>query len=288
MDRVINAVHLGGWSIYPGFDVESFRKKVEREFRSKENNPKKPCPEINYYDPEEVFPAFWEGNIKRDYGCFDFDKAFDELLMPLYDRLAEHGMLGRENCIEYKTEMWYPMDILGEHLDYFIVDNPFIQVSKEEILEAIMNLHCKRYEDEFGDDPTFMDLKKTYEMMKSPPEEEKEKAILMDRVIDAAHQTGSIWDDMVDVEDLRVEFEKKYTEKVNSMKEACKQRVDEAEAIIKRAEKGDKTACLPREDARKFVGCLGAHNREKGMEFGESMKAAWKTYNDNKCAPKEG
>jgi len=247
---------------------------------------KKCCPEIDYYEPEEVFPAFWEGNIKRDYGCFDFERAFDKLMPFFQEKLLGHGINGIEDCKDHWDQMMAGVN--GDALRDFAIDNPWISISKEELYDAVLGYICERYKETFEDEPVFKELKETYDKMLFPPKEEREKAILMDSVVDAVHHGGSLWEDWADVESLRTEFEEKYTEEGNPMKEICVTRVKEAEGIIAKAEKGDKNACLPREGLRQLVGCLGAHNREsKGMEFGESMKKAWEVVNKHKCPPKE-
>lgn len=248
---------------------------------------KKCCPEIDYFEVEEVFPAFWEGNIKRDYSCFDFERAFEKLQHIFYEKLLDHGINGIENCKDHWEELMAGVD--SEAFKHFEIENPWISISKGELLDVVLEHICKRYRETFEDEPIFKDLKETYDKMILPPKEEKEKAILMDNVIDAVHHGGSLWEDWADVETLRTEFEKKYSEEGNPMKEICKQRVKEGLEIIEKAEKGDKNACLPREGGRQFVGCLATHNREsKGMELGESMREAWKVFNKHKCSPKEG
>lgn len=163
------------------------------------------CPEIDYYAVEQVFPAFWEANIKGDYSCFDFDEAFDGLKGFFYEKLIGHGVNGVEDCKEH----WDMMlgGINGEAFKDFAIDNPWISISKEELLDAVLEHICNRYRETFEEDPIFMDLKKTYDKMLSPPQEEKEKAILMDRVINSIHHTEGMWENQADVETLKTEFE---------------------------------------------------------------------------------
>lgn len=167
---------------------------------------------IDYDEVEEIIVGFWFGSLKNNYSKFDFDKAFKRLNKRLEELVSEWGYLG--------VEMW------KKHVEYdVIVDN---------LCEMNDNDFCKKYDEMIFSDSSEKEMDKfvfenshdmmatsyvydimaeLYEDTSNPPNDLQGKIILMDRLVHATHDRGSIWygDEgygFIDIDMLRDKTEK--------------------------------------------------------------------------------
>ena len=163
--------------------------------------------EINYYIPQEVVMKFWECNIKQDYKEFDFIKAFESFESLIYQKVAEHGFLTYEDYAQTQDEV-YNYDSLEE----FEATTDYIQITKEDLKEALIKYKYERNKEEFSKPyySNLQNLKKVYDKIQKAKDGEmtqKENALLFDELIHTEHETGLIFEDEFNIEELRGEFE---------------------------------------------------------------------------------
>ena len=161
--------------------------------------------EIDYYDYEEVIKHFWRCSIKQDFSSFDWEQAFDNLSGEIKRKLAEHGFLGYDEYVENEEGMgmWDKND-----LNTFTNSTDYIQITEDDLIEAILKYKYQRFKVTFEDYSTFQDLHKLYneiEAISVDDAEQKDLVILFDKLIHAEHETGLILD--IDIEELRKEVE---------------------------------------------------------------------------------
>lgn len=162
--------------------------------------------EINYYDDEEVIKAFWTCNIKQDYEGFDFIQAFTNFEGLIYRKLSEHGILEYDDYKECEEELFdYSC------LEQFEQCTDYIQITKEDLIEAITKYKYEKNKDTFAEGyASLSSLKDIYDKIQTAKcggLSRKENVFLFDEVIHAEHETGLIFDDL-EIEKLREEFEK--------------------------------------------------------------------------------
>lgn len=171
-----------------------------------EDTKEKIAEEINYYIPQEVITRFWDCNIKQNYSNFDFIKAFESFESRIYQKVAEHGLLSYEDFEQAQDEI-YDYDCL-EQLEQ---KTDYIQITKEDLKEAINKYKFERNKKEFEDYSSLQDLKKVYDKIqqaKCGELSQKENVLLFDEVMHTEHETGLIFEDDFNIEELRAEFEK--------------------------------------------------------------------------------
>jgi len=163
---------------------------------------------LNYLDYEEVIKSFWEANIKQDYSGFDFIKAFESFENLIYSKVAEHGLLNYED-FEISQEDIYDYDCLKE----LEQTTDYIQITHEDLKKAIIEYKYKRNNEEFNKPfySNLQNLKKIYDEIQKVKNNTltiKEMVFLFDKVIHTEHETGLIFEDYFNLEELREKFER--------------------------------------------------------------------------------
>lgn len=165
-----------------------------------------------YNDFRDVFRAFWFANLERDYRGFNFEWAFEQAREIIGRRLDQFGFYGKEGMLRHWSRAFSRYTTL-ELLD--LLSNPVFYrdmkgegFSDMEILEVVAEKRAKRNYNDFKDYPEYKSLFKTHQLLLDPPSDHVGKVLLMDRVVDAVHISGSVWD--LDVPGIRKEFEKEY------------------------------------------------------------------------------
>lgn len=181
---------------------------------------------INYDDPEEFISAFWIASLKNDFSDFDFEKIFDFTKEVLKPRLNRYGYLSFEEFYN-DPESYGNINVIAEEYidekDWFrekyseAFYNGFFsdELHKEYAKDVYNTINVERSLSLAGLDPEYDKLFKTYKELENSPNTLREKIILMDKLVDLQHHRYSIWmdkyyDDYLDIEKLRDEFEKKY------------------------------------------------------------------------------
>ena len=149
---------------------------------------------IDYNEVEEIIIGFWFGSLKNDFSKFDFEKAFKKLNERLEELASDWGFLGAEmwkKHVAYDVivdDLCYMDKDFCKQYDKMIYDN----LGEKEITEFVFNNVQNDYYD--GEStPQFHVIKELYKETLNPPRDVQEKIILMDRLVHATHDRGSIW-----------------------------------------------------------------------------------------------
>jgi hypothetical protein len=165
--------------------------------------------EVDYYDIESVVKFFWICSIEGKMEEFNFEDAFDLVRGEIAIKLNQHGLLGKEECVEYTKE--FESETSGFDMDEFARNHStdYLQFTGEELSEALFGYMCEKAKEEFEDYDSFVMLMKTYKKLnKSYELSERDKVLLFDECIHAAHETGQIFD--IDMDDLHAEVDALY------------------------------------------------------------------------------
>lgn len=165
---------------------------------------------------EEIIREFLESSIKGTLDEFDFDNAFLEANYYIYNKLAEHGLLGYDEFLEIENDVW---GISKDDLEVYATHTNYVHISTEDIFDVIMEYRYKRFRDTFIGLNSFRELLNLHERINEASMSSMsvaEKAILFDECIHAQHETGDIFED-VDIESIKAEIDAKYTAEVVSI-----------------------------------------------------------------------
>lgn len=165
---------------------------------------------------DEIYGAIAEG-LKDD---FDFQQDIENDVQMMIDDLDEEeleekydefDLEGKDRDKDTLATMWVD-DKIGdiesveeEVRMWFEESSPLPYDMQVVVAKCVSDKMWKRW----GDTDEFTNLVEMYERMQSPPSSLPEQIRLMDRVVDAVHVTGSLWDD-IDVDKLRNEVERTY------------------------------------------------------------------------------
>ena len=160
----------------------------------------------DYYDYEETFKHFLRCSLLNCWHRFDFEEAFDNAIIPIQNKLIEHGQGTLEEFVNYEEGY---RDI-GECLDGYTTQTDYIYICAEDIHEAIMKFRYEKFKEEFSgyfsDLEEIMEKYNNWQAMKTP-----EIIALFDSIIHAQHVNGDIFED-VDTEMIKEEIEEEYKE----------------------------------------------------------------------------
>ena len=156
---------------------------------------------------DDIIKEFWLCSLKQDFSEFDWDDAFNELRVPIEQKLAEHGLGDFDEFLEFQHDIGcYDLS----QLESFTTCTDYIHLDENAIFEAIMRFKFEQFQDVFGG--MFEDLEEMIEKIdKLNKLSEPEKILLFDSVIHAQHQSGDIFED-TDIESLRSDAESEWEE----------------------------------------------------------------------------
>ena len=172
---------------------------------------------IDYNEPEEIIVGFWVSSLKNDYSNFDFDKAFSRLNKTLQERSAEWGYLGIEawkKVVEYDVivdNLCFEDEVFCTKYEELVNSDSSEKEMDKFVFEYTHNLSVADSDMfEVGIYNNIFDL---YKQTLNPPRTLREKIILMDKLVNATHDRGSIWDGddgygFIDIPQLRKKVEK--------------------------------------------------------------------------------
>jgi len=146
---------------------------------------------VNYRDSEEVITAFWSASIKNDFSNFDFEKAFKLL---------------REEMLEYVGNYGYSeYGYRSEQINNFItgkeeVDDYEFNIASMESIWNIQYIDSRKSDNKYTFDNKNHHTKKEFDIL------------LIDRIIDLQHISGSVLKDKygdkhLDIEKMREKFD---------------------------------------------------------------------------------
>lgn len=154
---------------------------------------------------EETVRCFWATNVTSNKDMFDFEYAFDQLRPPLEQKLNEHGFLGWESYFDWIESLYGEQEL--NNLENWVMSNPYINIDKEELQDALAKHVSNRLYDNYKDYDEFEKIQEIYRKTQYPQDlTSKEKTLLFDEMIHLQHVTGSVYEDL-DIEELRDDFE---------------------------------------------------------------------------------
>lgn len=157
------------------------------------------------HDPEDSVKCFWANSINNTPEKFDFKENSKHFQGRLRSKLSEHGLLGKEEFVERMRGIYGER----EELSQWTQDTHWIKIYKDELRDVLNEHQWKKNKETFEDNPTFEELKETYDKSKGMEiKETSEKVSAFDSLIHAQHETGQVVQG-VNIEELREEFEDK-------------------------------------------------------------------------------
>jgi len=144
---------------------------------------------INYLSSEEIIIGFWNASVNNDFSRFNFDKAFENLEDEMTDYVKEHGRN------EYGYNGKYIDDIINKKID---IDDCEFNIASILCIVEIRNIKSRKNGIYTFDNEKYY-TKKEFDIL------------LMDRIIDLQHRSGSVLKDnefeFINIEKLRKKFE---------------------------------------------------------------------------------
>jgi hypothetical protein len=159
-----------------------------------------------YGNMEDVVKFFWACSIDRKMDEFNFDEAFELVTGTIAIKLEQHGLLGKEGCIDALSHAEDRWDFTGvaKHMS-----GKGIRFTASEMEELVYGYVCGRYAETFGGNGNFPTLTELYnKLLLSHRLSQKEAAMLFDECIHAQHETGFIFE--LDMEALHNEVDAMY------------------------------------------------------------------------------
>lgn len=158
--------------------------------------------------PEDSITCFWANSINRTPEKFNFEENSRHFKRRLRGKLAEHGLLGKEEFV-HRME-----GIYGERteLSQWTQNTAHITITEDELRDVLDEHQWKRNKETFETYETFQTLEETHERAENLDRQDtSEKVKTFDSLIHAQHETGEIVQD-VDIDELREEFEENIPE----------------------------------------------------------------------------
>lgn len=169
-----------------------------------------------YNDQETVIKFFLRCSITSEWKYFNFTRAFKCLQWELTDKLNQHAQLSKEEFSNYWGEFHSSSNT---SLDEYAYSTDYITLSREDVYEAIENLHYNKTKEVF--EPYFEGLLDLHTRLSSfilsgrvnySEVTLEEKILLFDELIHAQHVTGDLFGDInIDLIKEQVEEELKET-----------------------------------------------------------------------------
>lgn len=164
-----------------------------------------------YYDYEELVKHFLRCSAANSWQYFDFEEAFNNIKIPIEERLSEHGLTSFEEYLEIQLGLYSEKDI--EMLEnMFGLQTDYVYLSGDSIFENIMMLRYETMKDEFSGYGAFEDLAKIKEEIEGLDSylPSLKLIALFDKCIHAEHVTGQIFD--IDIDSLKEEIDEEIKE----------------------------------------------------------------------------
>lgn len=178
--------------------------------------------DVDEWDVEKTFKAFWVASIERRMDEFDFETAFDMFISRAAEKLNQHGMLTWEDFKDnYDISELMGYGDLGHELERLTqrYQNNYMWMRDDYLQEALQHAIYDFLHDTYEDYSEFTDMKELHDKVDSVllglkggvyTMPKSDLAILFDECIHCVHVTGSIWDDIDDIDDLRAEIDEIY------------------------------------------------------------------------------
>jgi len=163
--------------------------------------------------PAYIVKEFFEASLYKRLDSFDFDNAFNVLGGFIDQKLAQHGLLSLEEFQEYEEEI---MCGTSDALSGYAVETNYIYISTDELHDALMKYKYKKYRDAFEDYGSFKELKRIHDDIQNISGGTiQDMVLLMERIIHAQHETGEVFEDYFNPDDIRADVEREYKALMN-------------------------------------------------------------------------